>query len=211
MKRINVRIIVGALLIGAGILFLLQTFNILPNAWGIIWTIVLLVGSGIFFYSYYSDQRQWWALIPGMALLGLAGTIFVDAYIPFISYLSSAFFLAGVGLGFWAIYLTNREFWWAIIPGGVLITLGFVTIVEDLVASEAEGGIFFIGLALTFLLIALFAKPKENFWWAYIPTGVLLFIGAFQLGPLQTIFNYIWPIALIIFGGILLLRNFRKS
>ena len=67
-----------------------------------------------------------------------------------------------------------------------------------------------MGLALTFLLVALLAKPKENFWWAYIPASVLFVLGVFLIGPLQSIFNYVWPVALILIGGILLIRNFRK-
>ena len=54
MKRIDIRILIGALLIGAGVLFLLQTFNIIPDAWDILWTAAFAVGGGIFFYVYFS-------------------------------------------------------------------------------------------------------------------------------------------------------------
>ena len=211
MKKIDIRILIGALLIGAGILFLLETFNIIPDAWDILWTAVFLVGSGIFFYVYFSDRQQWWALIPAMTLLGLAGTIFVAVFLPGLSNLGGALFLTGIGLGFWVIYLTHRDFWWAIIPGGVLVTLGAVTLSEDLIKGDSGGGVFFMGLAITFLLVALLAKPRESFWWAYIPAGVLFVLGVFLIGPLQSAFNYVWPVALIAAGGILLLRNFRKS
>jgi hypothetical protein len=210
MKRFDVRILIGALLIGAGILFLLQTFNILSNAWSILWTAVFLIGGGIFFYVYFTDRRQWWALIPAMTLFGLAGTIFVDTYLPGISNLGGALFLAGVGLSFWIIYFMNRDFWWAIIPGGVLLTLGAVAVAEDYITGDNEGGIFFIGLAITFLMVAILAKPRENYWWAYIPAGVLFVLGLFLIGPLQSLINYIWPLALIVVGGILLFRNLRK-
>jgi len=211
MKRIDFRILLGAFLIGAGVLFLLQTFNIIPNAWSILWVGAFLVGAAIFFYVYFLDRTQWWALIPAMTFLGLAGTIAVDTYLPGFSNLGGALFLGGIGLGFWVIYLSNREFWWAIIPGGVLLTLSAVTATEDLFSDDSGGGVFFIGLALTFLLVALLAKPRENFWWAYIPAGVLFVLGVFLIGPLQTVFNYIWPVALILAGGLLLLRNFRRA
>lgn len=211
MKRIDIRILIGALLIGAGILFLLETFNIIPDAWEILWTAAFLVGGGIFFYVYFSDRQQWWALIPAMTLLGLAGTIFVETFLPGTSNLSGALFLAGVGLGFWVIYLTHRDFWWALIPGGVLITLGAVTLSEDWLEGDSGGGVFFMGLAFTFFLVALLARPRENFWWAYIPAAVLFVLGVFLIGPLQSVFNYVWPVALIAAGGILLFRNFRKG
>lgn len=211
MKRVDVRVLFGALLIGAGILFLLQSFNIIPNAWGILWTAAFLVGSGVFFYVYFTDRQQWWALIPAMTLLGLAGTVIVESLLPGIGNLGGALFLGGIGLSFWVIYLTHRDYWWAIIPGGVLLTLAVVTLAEDYIAGDSEGGVFFMGLAVTFVLVALLAKPRESFWWAYIPAGVLFVMGVFLIGPLQSAFNYVWPVALIALGGIILFRNFRKG
>ncbi|HBY09632.1 MAG TPA: hypothetical protein DEH22_18275 [Chloroflexi bacterium] len=210
MKRIDVRILIGALLIGAGILFLLQTLGVVDSAWSILWIAAFAVAGGVFLYVYFSDRAQWWALIPALTLLGLAGTIFVESYFE-VGNLGGAIFLGGIGLGFWIIYLTNREFWWSIIPGGVLLTLGVVAATEDLLTEDSGGGVFFMGLALTFLLVAFLAKPRENFWWAYIPAGVLFILGVFLIGPLQSVFNYIWPVALILLGGILLYRNFRKG
>ena len=35
-------------------------------------------------------------------------------------------FLGTIGLSFWVIYLTRRDFWWAVIPGGALMTLALV-------------------------------------------------------------------------------------
>jgi hypothetical protein len=210
MKRIDVRILFGALLIGAGVLFLLQSLNIIPDAWDILWTAAFLVGGGIFLYVYFMDRAQWWALIPGVILVGLSGTIFLGIFFP-DSNLGGALFLGSASLGFWIIYLTNREFWWAIIPGGVLLTLAAISGLDDYISGDAGGGIFFIGLSLTFLLLALLAKPRQNFWWAYIPAGVLFVFGVFITGPLQSVFNYIWPVALILIGGILLFRNIRKS
>ena len=30
-----------------------------------------------------------------------------------------ALFLGSIGLAFWVIYFVRRDFWWAVIPGGV--------------------------------------------------------------------------------------------
>ena len=211
MKKMDVRILIGALMIGAGVLFLLQTFNIVPNAWNILWIGAFAVGALVFFYVYFSDRAQWWALIPAMTLFGLAGTVLVASCFPEFADISGAFFLTGISLGFWLIYLTNREFWWAIIPGGVLLTLSAVVFADDWIAGDSGGGVFFLGLALTFVGVALLAKPRENFWWAYIPAAVLFVMGVFLIGPLQSVFNYVWPVALILAGGFLLFRNFRKN
>lgn len=211
MRKVDLRILIGGLLIVAGILFLLQTLNIIPDAWGILWTGVFIVGSIVFLYIYFTDRGQWWALIPGLILLGLAGTVFVSTFFPDYSTLAGSFFLGSAGLGFWIIYLTNREFWWAIIPGGVLFTLAAISGLDEYVSDDVGGGVFFLGLSLTFFLLVLLAQPRKNFWWAYIPAVVLFVMGVIIIGPLQTIFNYIWPVALILAGGLLLFRNFRKS
>ena len=211
MKRIDVRILFGALLIGAGILFLLQSLNIIPDAWDILWTGAFVVGGIVFLYIYFTDRAQWWALIPGLILLGLAGTVFVSTFLPDYSNLAGSLFLSSAGLGFWIVYLTNREFWWAIIPGGVLLTLAAISGLEEYVSDDVGGGVFFFGLSLTFFLLALLAQPRQNFWWAYIPAGVLFVLAVVIIGPLQSVFNYIWPVALILVGGLLLLRNIRKA
>ena len=49
MKRVDFRILFGAILISAGVLFFLQTLNILSNVWSILWILVFFAGCGIFF------------------------------------------------------------------------------------------------------------------------------------------------------------------
>ncbi|MFN2127856.1 MAG: hypothetical protein ACK2TU_08370, partial [Anaerolineales bacterium] len=104
MKRIDFRILIGTILISAGVLFFLQTLNILENVWGVLWIVIFIAGSGIFFYVYLSDRRQWWAIIPATTFLGLVGTIFMDTYFPETFNLGGVLLLCGIGLGFFVIY-----------------------------------------------------------------------------------------------------------
>jgi hypothetical protein len=60
--------------------------------------------------------------------------------------------LGGIGLAFWPI--SRRQERWALIPAGVLTTLAVVTFLPDLVGTDSTPGIFFLGLALTFALVA---------------------------------------------------------
>ncbi len=165
----------------------------------------------MFLLTYISDRRQWWALIPGCILLGLAAVIFNEAnhYAP--SLVSGTIFLFSIALPFWLIYATKR-WWWALIPAGVLTVLAIMPIISnDLLPGQIIGGIFFLGLAAVFALVRLATLSNPNMGWAWWPAGILAIFGALTilLGT-ASIAQYLWPVALIVLGGWLLLRNFTR-
>lgn len=164
----------------------------------------------MFLLMYFSDRRQWWALIPGCILLGLTGVVFNEANRFASSLLSGSIFLFSVALPFWLIYLLKR-WWWAIIPAGVVTVLAMMPVLSDRVPGETLGGIFFIGLALVFALVRLATRSDPNMVWAWWPAGILAILGVITLllGN-ATIAQYAWPIALIVLGGWLLTRNFTR-
>ena len=85
------------------------------------------------------------------------------------------------GLIFLGVFLTNRENWWALIPGFVLISIGVMLALEWLVPelnSDLGGFIVLAGIALAFFIIYLFDNAH---WWAIIPGGVLATIAVFVL------------------------------
>lgn len=207
MKRFDLRIIWGGLLIAAGGLLLLQELGNVSGAWSIIWTFLFGIAGVGFLYLYLTDRSQWWPLIPGLTLVSLAALILVEEFFPGITW-GGAIFLGGIGLSFWLIYFTNRDNWWAIIPGGVLLTLAAVAALEPV--ADDDGGIFFLGLGITFALVGLLPTSQGRMQWAFIPAAVLLIMGIFLATPLLPLLNYIWPVALILLGGYLILRNFRS-
>ncbi len=92
---------------------LLQRFNIFSGAVDIFWGAIFLVGGAYFLYRFALDMRgEWWALIPGFALIGVGASIVLPGQWSGFS------FLGFLGISFLAIYLSNRQRWWAIIPGG---------------------------------------------------------------------------------------------
>jgi hypothetical protein len=131
----------------------------------------------------------------------------VDEFLPGVSW-TGAIFLGGIGASFWLIYLTNRERWWAIIPGGVLITLSFVAGLDPLLSGDSGGGIFMLGMGITFFLVGLIPTPQGKMRWAFIPALVLILIGVFLMSSLLPVWNIIWPIALILLGMFFILRNY---
>ncbi|NLG96293.1 MAG: hypothetical protein GX491_02930 [Chloroflexi bacterium] len=211
MGRQWFRILVSLFLIGLGVLFLLNNLNLLP--WSIIseqifWGAAFGLGGLIFLGVFLSNRENWWAVIPGFVLLGLA--IIVSGIIPpGFGDLEGGVFLGMIGLSFWVIYFTHREQWWAVIPGGVLVTLAAIATMPNSLEGLVTGGIFFLGLALTFGLVYLLPTPDGRMYWAAWPAGILGAMGVLLLLGAGDLIRFVWPVALILFGGLMVWRALR--
>jgi hypothetical protein len=207
MKRFDYRFLIGTALILGGILMLLDRSGILKGATDFFWAGVLAVGAAIFLFWFFSDRSKWWAAIPGFTLAGMAVSTLLLEKIGW----GGLAFLGGIGLGFWAIYFAGHERWWAIIPGGVLLTLGVTSVMGEAYGVMDSGGVFFVGLGITFILVALLAKMR----WAFIPAAILLLLGfflSFFLGtPFVGVMEYIWIGVLLVAGAILIASAFRSD
>jgi hypothetical protein len=207
MKRLSVRIIGGIFLIAAGILYLLQNLNVIEGGLGFLWAFLFVAGGAFFLYVFFGDRANWWSLIPGIASLGLAVAILVGTLAPGIGEdWGVAIFMAGLALSFWAVYLVQREHWWAVIPGGVLLTLAVVIGLSSILEGIETAGAFFLGLGLTFALLALLPSAEGRMKWAQIPAAALLVIGVIVLATTADVLKYLWPVALILIGVYVIFR-----
>jgi len=207
MKNDQSRLIWGGILILAGILFLLQELNILGNASQYLWLIFMAAGAAVFIWIYFTKKEQWWAIIPGLTLLGLSLSG-LDSLLNFYpgSNWTGAIFLGCIGLAFWLIYLRRQDQWWAIIPGGVLITLAAVAGLEKVLYWS--GGIFFLGLAATFALVGILPNQLDTRW-AFIPAAILAVLGVVSFAPLKSVMVVIWPVAFIALGVYIIFRSWK--
>jgi hypothetical protein len=182
---------------------LFERFGLFQGVTNYFWGLLFLAGGAYFLYRFANNMRgEWWAAIPGSALIGIG----LESFVPGVLGDWSGFlFLGALGLGFFAVYFSDRQRWWAIIPGGVLITLGLTSALGDVFGVSETGGFFFLGLGLTFLLVAVLASLQ----WAWIPGVVMLVLGAVIGTPFVGSLNYIWPAALIL-GGLLLIFQFAR-
>ncbi len=205
------RFLTAGFLILVGVVVLLSNLNILP--WDVTtlqWFWLLIFGgAGItFLATFLTGRENWWAVIPGFTLLGLA--VLVSDILPGNGEAGGAVFLGMIGLSFWVIYFMRRDFWWAIIPGGVLATLALVTLASE-IGGTAGGAAFFLGLGITFFLVYFLPNREGRQRWALWPAfilgtmGLLLTLGSGGIGA------YIFPVALILLGGWLVLRNVMKK
>jgi hypothetical protein len=202
-KRAYGSLIWGGFLILLGLFLLAQNLNWLGDWTTPVWSLILGV-IGLFFLAVFlGDRQQWWALIPALTILGIAAAIFLAEQDIIADYVVATIILAGIGLPFLLIFLTDRQHWWALIPGLTMTGSAAAVFLEgiNLISGEAVGGIIVGGISLGFLIIYVLDRRQ---WWALIPGGVLGTVAVFLL--LAAAAGFIWPVVLILLG-LLLLRG----
>jgi len=120
----------------------------------------------------------------------------------------------GLGAAFIAGRLTTGRYGYAV-PGGILVSIGIYVIAQHLWAPRglSASGTFFLLLGLGFGLVYIVGMRPASIW-PLFPAVILLGLGVVQLGvaslgPLASwawIAVY-WPVALILLGAWLLLRE----
>lgn len=195
----------GILLVSVGALFLLQTMGIVNFAWNITIAIGFWIGAALFGAVFARDRRNWWAIFPAFAL-GLIGLMIgIEEFAPGLR-LTGSIFLAGLGLAFAVVYfaLDRRQFW-PIIPAGVLFTLAAVAGLDELLPWWDFGWVFFGGLSATFGLVWWETRKVQQ--WALIVTIACGGIAALIL--IGSLMRFVFPLALVGVGVLLLMRNQR--
>lgn len=200
----------GILLVAAGVIFLLDNLGLIMLDWETLIGPMFGIGGLVFLMVFILNTDDWWALIPGFILMGIGIIIFMDDNMQAVAdRWSGAVFLGFLGLAFFLIYITHVNQWWAIIPGGVLLTLAGVTLVPG--EGDVSGVIFFLGMALTFGLVYILPKPAGKLKWALYPAGILLLIGVLVGLGAANLMDYLLPLVLLFAGGYVIYRSMRKK
>jgi len=116
--------------------------------------------------------------------------------------------VGAIALSFLVVYLRNRQFWWAIIPAGTMLSIAALILLEPFFREPVW--VFFFGLAITFGLLALVkVDGGKRMGWPLIPAAVLAVLGAiFIMGSVEWA-GYLIPILLIAFGAFFVIRAMR--
>lgn len=212
MKRSNSAPMIGVFLILLGLLLLLENLGVLRGGAELAVAAAFALGGVAFLWGYFGQSEWWWSAIPGMALIGIGLLIGYTSIVPEDNGgLAAGLFLGSLAVGFLLVYLRTQEQWWALIPAGVLLTLAVITGIESVIDDAAIGGVFFLGLALTFAVVYLAPTPEGRMSWALIPASILAVIGAVVLAGSAGLLSYIWPLALMVAGLALLLRALQRG
>src|SRR5689334_8317941 len=108
MKRSVTPVVLGLVLIGAGVLSLLQNLGVLGPVAGLVWALAFAAAGAAFLATFAARPAHWWALIPGSTLLGLGALVGLQELAPALAASwGGPLFLGGIGLGFGAVYLTG--------------------------------------------------------------------------------------------------------
>jgi len=208
-KSFWLSVVSGVLLVAAGVIFLLVNLDLIKLDWEMLMGPLFGLGGLVFLIVFVLNTDDWWALIPAFVLFGIGSNIFMDHMMGAAAdQWAGAVFLGLLGSSFLLIYIFHSEHWWAVIPGGVLLTLAGVSLLSE--NDLLSGGLFFLGMALTFGLIYILPKPSGKSKWALYPAGILLLIGALVTLGEVNVLNYVWPLALLIAGGYVIYRSLKK-
>jgi hypothetical protein len=185
MQRSRWAILWAVVLILGGAVLLAQNFGLVPeNFQASIWTIIL-GGLGLLFLldAVTTKGEDWWALIPGCVLLGVAATIWLSELRVKGEYAGSVM-LFSIALSFLLIYLVKRgTFWWALIPGGIMLAVAVIPILTLNVPGEVIGTFVMWAIGIPFIVVYLINRKN---WWALIPGGVMMAVGVIPILTLST-------------------------
>jgi len=216
MKRTDFTIVWAIILIAAGVLALLQGFDFISagTGWAVMWAVLFGAAGLSFVWWFLTDMKEsWWAVIPGFTLLAIAGLIglavfgYTDQGAPWLG----ALFLGALAASFWVIYAVRRDHWWAIIPAGALTSVALMALAAAWWTGEVLASILFFGLAITFGIVAMIRTPHGHMVWAWIPAGVMAFMGVMILMSFTSAINYLWALAMIGVGIYLLFRQWGRG
>lgn len=172
----------------------------------LLWSTAFVIGSLACLILFATAPTvRWWAVIPGFTLSGLAAIIFADHFLPVAEPITGSLMLGPIGSAFAVVFFYNKQRWWAIIPAGVLLTLALIICLEGLPMIREhvnlDGGfVFLLGLALTFLAVAILPSDSQSTAWAFIPAGILGMISLLNWTRADIYGESLWPVMLILAG-----------
>jgi len=212
MKSFNWRIPVGLAMVLLGILAFLQSFQIITlkgDPWVLIFAIIFATIGAFFLYALIYDHRNWWAVIPGLTLVGL-GAMMGLALIPgFPGIILPVVFMGCIAASFWVIYLMKRDFWWSIIPAGILTSVALLIALSENGALGAS--ILFLGMAVTFGALGMINVNGQKMPWPWIPAAVLAVLGGIVAASGGGIPSILWAILIILAGLFLVARPYIQK
>ena len=203
-NRINQGVLWGAILIGLGIVFLLQ--QIFPGFFGaLIWSAVFAVGAVATYGAYTRNKQQWWLLIPAYVMAFVAAIIQIGSIRWMPGEFIGAFVMLAIGAPFLYVYLKNEEHWWALIPAYAMLAIAGIILASMVLRDEMMGAFVMFAIAIPFLYVYL---RNRQHWWALIPGGIMAMIG---VGLFIAGMAWVFPAVMIVAGLYLLYRQFGKG
>jgi hypothetical protein len=157
-----------------------------------------------FIIGFLFDRKHWWLLIPAYGLIFAAVETAINTMVTpaalysgdnsaiLLALTSGAATLIMLAVPFFVVYFVSKKSWWALIPAGILTTLGSVVAIQSFTTGDQNTltgvymGLLMFGSALTFGVLWL-RRNTQPTRWAIIPA-----IGLFVLAILSFILGNVW-------------------
>ena len=143
------------------------------------------------------NPMRWRILVGGLLILaGVFAMINAVTGIDLGGFVWAVLFVLG-GLAFISVMASNRNHWWAAIPGFTLLGIGALIGLDQIApraAGQIGGALVLAGIGVSFLVVYLL---NRSFWWAIIPMGVM-----FSLVALILLDPYLSEPAILFFLGL---------
>jgi hypothetical protein len=194
----------GIILIVFGVMSLVNTYAEL-TIWA--WAGVLAVAGAVSFLVYLTGRHEIGPLLLTYILWAIALLLtFIELKVLQDEAIAT-YVLSVIALPFLVVYFRDRGQWWALIPAYVLLVVGLMVILLERVLTDLLVPAYVLfAVALPFFIV--YFRDRAN-WWALIPGGIMAIVG-FSFLISASAAEYILPIALILGGVWLLLRNFGR-
>lgn len=189
----------AAVLIGAGMLFLIDRFAWAAGISNIFWSLLFFGLAAVLVWLYRSDAaRWWWALFPAFAALAAALAVVAGNT-------GGLVLLALCGALALVIYIRDPERRWALLAGGALLSLALMAFFELLFPPADNGWWLFLGLAITCLALYLRRAAGTGSWYliATVALGAMALLALFTGRIVETLI----AIVLLASGALLLWRD----
>lgn len=153
------QIVPGLILILAGLLFLLDNFNLIDFDWGKIWTWMIVLLGVAFWLGFISDRRKLGLIMPGTILLTLGIIFNLNAYYYWADMdILWPFFILAPAFGFFAMFLFGKKDRGLLVPAIILTIVG-----TTFLMTTIPGLIFVIAILLIgFGVLIMISSNKKN-------------------------------------------------
>ncbi len=177
---------------------------------------VLALGGVAFLGGALLRHGSWWLVLPGFFLLGIAALVYLSVLAQANGTLQAAVLFLTLGLGYLALFVTDREArWWAWWVGGTFLVLALLLWVGLSFRSPLIGVALLSGLGVVVGLGGVLMPRTMPRWWALMLAVLSLVAAGFILTAVareQSIWVRIWPVGIIALGlGVLIWTVARWS
>ncbi len=154
-------------------------------------------------------RKNYWAAIPATIFSLLALGLLLDTRAD--GELLGALVVLALSTPFFFVYFTQEKQWWAIIPAGILGSLGLTGLISAVSPafdhSNVKNALFLLGFAATFAAVYLRRGARQTKWAKYpaIVFGLLALVSMFEHTSIDG-----GPLVLIAIGVIVLVSSLHS-